>query len=88
MRDLLARALPMLVQLGDYIGNGPIDPTRADSLGSRCDLIGDIHAVLAGEPVHREATATCGQPIDAVVPGACEKPVGHAGPCRAFSAES
>lgn len=50
--DLLRRVLPMLVQLGDYIGNGPIDPARADSLGARCDLIGDIGAYLHpdGEP--------------------------------------
>jgi hypothetical protein len=42
-RVLLSRALPLLIRLGDFIGNGPIDPTRAESLGERCDLIGDIH---------------------------------------------
>jgi hypothetical protein len=48
---LLRRALPMLVRLGDFIGNGPIDPTRRDSLGERCDLIRDIRRSLeiAGE---------------------------------------
>jgi hypothetical protein len=44
---LLARALPLLVQLGDYIGNGPVDPARPDSLGTRCDLIGDIQQSLS-----------------------------------------
>ncbi len=42
-RLLLRRALPLLVQLGDHIGNGPPDPNRPDTLGTRCDLIGDIH---------------------------------------------
>ena len=50
---LLARALPLLVQLGDAIGNGPIDPTRADSLGIRCDLIGDIHAAIGADAIAR-----------------------------------
>jgi len=30
----------------------------------------------------------CGQPIDALIPGACERPSGHAGPCRAYSLEA
>lgn len=47
LRALLARALPLLVQLGDFIGNGPVDPARAESLGVRCDLIGDINDALA-----------------------------------------
>jgi hypothetical protein len=46
-RTLLRRTLPWLIRLGDFIGNGPIDPLRAGSLGTRCDLIGDIHAVLS-----------------------------------------
>jgi hypothetical protein len=45
-KDLLRRALPMLEQLGNHIGNGPIDPARPDSLGARCDLILDIKRVL------------------------------------------
>jgi len=48
LHALLARVLPMLVQLGDHIGNGPLDPQRADSLGVRCDLILDIKQALAG----------------------------------------
>lgn len=48
-RDLLTRTLPLLVQLGDFIGNGEIDPTRPDSVGIRCDLIGDIKRVLTEE---------------------------------------
>lgn len=46
-RAIVARVIPMLVQLGDYIGNGPIDPSRPGSLGTRCDLIGDLQALLA-----------------------------------------
>jgi hypothetical protein len=46
-RELLARVLPQLERLGDYIGNGRIDPARAGSLGERCDLIGDIKDWLA-----------------------------------------
>jgi hypothetical protein len=45
----MQRALPFLVKLGDFIGNGPIDHNRPDgraSLGSRCDLIGDIREFL------------------------------------------
>lgn len=42
LEKLLERALPMLVRLGDFIGNGEIDPKRDGSLGERCDLIGDI----------------------------------------------
>lgn len=48
--DLLRRALPMLIRLGDFIGNGDIDPNRADSIGARCDLIGDIKAKLGEVP--------------------------------------
>ena len=47
-RRLLTRALPLLVQLGDYIGNGPVNGDRLDSLGERCDLIGDIKDLLEG----------------------------------------
>jgi hypothetical protein len=32
--------------------------------------------------------AQCGQPIDAAIIAPCEKPAGHAGPCRAFSLET
>ena len=45
-RALLERALPLLVRLGDYIGNGPVDEKLAGSLGQRCDLILDIWNVL------------------------------------------
>jgi hypothetical protein len=45
--SLLARALPMLEQLGDFIGNGPVSAERPGSLGARCDLILDIKAWLA-----------------------------------------
>lgn len=48
-RELLTRVLPLLVQLGNFIGNGPIDPERPDSLGVRCDLIGDIKDRLEAE---------------------------------------
>lgn len=44
--DLLRRALPLLVRLGDFVGNGAIDPRRENSLGERCDLIGDIKKEL------------------------------------------
>jgi hypothetical protein len=47
-RQLLQRTLPLLVRLGNYIGNGTIDAARAGSLGERCDLIGDIHEYLEG----------------------------------------
>lgn len=43
----LQRALPLLVRLGDFIGNGDVDPTRPDSLGVRCDVIEDARALLA-----------------------------------------
>lgn len=45
--SLLRRAVPMLVKLGDFIGNGPI--TGPDSMGERCDLIGEIRAILREE---------------------------------------
>lgn len=48
LHALLVRTLPLLVQLGDHIGNGPIDPDRMDSHGQRCDLIGDIRDALEG----------------------------------------
>jgi hypothetical protein len=44
--DLLRRALPMLIALGDFIRNGRIDPNRPGSLGERCDLILDIRRCL------------------------------------------
>jgi hypothetical protein len=43
---LLRRALPLLVALGDYVGNGPVIGLRGNSLGLRCDLIADIRAAL------------------------------------------
>jgi hypothetical protein len=43
---LLRRALPLLVALGDYIGNGPVIGLRGNSLGMRCDLIADIEAAI------------------------------------------
>ncbi len=46
---LLERAIPLLVLLGDYIGNGPIDESRMDSIGVRCDLLGDIHKLLEAQ---------------------------------------
>jgi hypothetical protein len=36
---------------------------------------------------HAHAHAECGQPIDAAIVAPCEKPAGHAGPCRAYSHE-
>jgi hypothetical protein len=45
---LLTRVLPLLERLGDFIGNGEIDPSRTASLGERCDLIGDIKDYLRG----------------------------------------
>ena len=41
---LLRRTLPMLIRLGDFIGNGTV--TGPESLGERCDLIGEIRDVL------------------------------------------
>jgi hypothetical protein len=46
MLEIIERALPLLVRLGDFIGNGDVDPTRPDSLGVRCDVIGDARAIL------------------------------------------
>lgn len=48
-RELLRHALPMLEQLGDFIGNGELDPKNADSLGERCDLILKIKKALNWE---------------------------------------
>ena len=45
-RALLLRTLPLLIRLGDFIDNGPVDPTREESIGLRCDLIGDIKTAL------------------------------------------
>ena len=42
----LEDALPMLVCLGDFIGNGEVNADRPGSLGARCDLIGDIKSLL------------------------------------------
>lgn len=49
--ELLARALPMLERLGDFIGNGELDPARENSHGVRCDLILDVkrHLGLLGQ---------------------------------------
>lgn len=52
------RALPLLCRLGDFIGNGPINPNRPDSLGERCDVIGDL----------RDALAALGVPEDEMAP--------------------
>jgi len=41
---LLRAALPMLVRLGDFVGNGP--KTGPESLGERCALILDIKSAL------------------------------------------
>ena len=35
----LERCIPLLEQLGDFIGNGPLDPNNPGSLGERCDAI-------------------------------------------------
>jgi hypothetical protein len=40
------RALPLLVQLGDYIGNGPVDSSNPQSLGERCDVVEALRAAL------------------------------------------
>lgn len=47
--SLLRRTLPLLERLGDFIGNGDIDPSRPGSLGTRCDVILDIKTYLRGE---------------------------------------
>ena len=39
----------MLEQLGDFIGNGELDPKNPDSLGERCDLILNIKKALNWE---------------------------------------
>jgi hypothetical protein len=62
-RLLLARALPMLIQLGDFIGNGEIDATRPGSLGRRCDLIGDIREYLKAESLDNDFRARDPQSI-------------------------
>lgn len=41
------RALPLLVRLGNFIGNGPIDQTNPTSLGERCDVILALKKALA-----------------------------------------
>jgi hypothetical protein len=58
----------MLDRLGDFIGNGQIDPTRPGSLGVRCDLIGDIKDLLDSlRPplcaIHNDITGVCGEPV-------------------------
>lgn len=52
LEKFLERALPMLVRLGDFIGNGEIDQKREGSLGERCDLIGDIKEHLGRASAH------------------------------------
>jgi hypothetical protein len=52
-QDLLMRALPMLRRLGDFIGNGEVDPDRPGSLGARCDLIIDIRDALGPDLFQR-----------------------------------
>jgi predicted metal-dependent phosphoesterase TrpH len=47
LRDAAVRALPLLCRLGDFIGNGPVDPYNPDSLGERCDVIGALRGALA-----------------------------------------
>jgi hypothetical protein len=86
MLDLLRRTLPMLVQLGDHIGNGPIDPARPDSLGTRCDLIGDIrgvldqHAVsLRGDDLIGDPAPTAEQTIEKIVRIILDERDGRAG---------
>lgn len=39
LRSAGRRALPLLQKLGDFIGNGPTDPSNPTSLGERCDTI-------------------------------------------------
>lgn len=46
MLDALRQAVPLLVTLGDFIGNGEPDPARPRSLGLRCDLISDARTIL------------------------------------------
>lgn len=46
MTHALRRALPLLMLLGDYIGNGPVDVTNPRSLGVRVDVIAEINDVL------------------------------------------
>ncbi len=42
----LERCLPLLVQLGDFIGNGPINPNDPNSIGERCDAIDAARSAL------------------------------------------
>lgn len=75
-RPLLERTLPLLERLGDFIGNGDIDPDRPGSLGTRCDLIGDIKDFL-------EAVQPCGELYSGAFTGTrrvCLLDLGHAGP--------
>lgn len=46
--DALARALPLLVRLGDFIGNGEPDRVGypAGSLADRCSVIGAVKDAL------------------------------------------
>jgi|SRR5688572_20975950 len=41
------RAIPLLVRLGDFIGNGPVDPSKPESLGERCDVLLALKDALA-----------------------------------------
>ncbi len=48
---------------------------------------GDTDGELA-VAISSEIEPACGHPIDALIPGACERPAGHEGPCRAYSLEA
>lgn len=67
-QSALAAALPLLILLGDYVGNGPDDPNNPVSLGVRCDAIGRVRKalermdrrVIAGPcPVHIGGESKC-----------------------------
>jgi hypothetical protein len=47
-----------------------------------------IDAAMALAAAGDAEPAVCGRPIDAAIVAPCEKPAGHAGPCRAFSLET
>jgi hypothetical protein len=60
LRDAAIRALPLLVRLGDFIGNGPVDPKNPASLGERCDVILALRRALEALGVDEsEMTPTC-----------------------------
>lgn len=65
MLHALEDAIPLLVQLGDFIGNGMLNKNRKESLGVRCDAIDDIReAIAAGREAFQLGAIPGGQHID------------------------